>query len=364
MNTNLTGEAWNAAIRDLPGAHILQTWEWALFKSKVGWRPLPQLWRDEAGVVRAAAMVLRRSAPGGLSVLYVPRGPLVDWSDKGWVQKVTSGLEELAKRQHAIFMKIDPEIVLGTGIPGTEGAVEKTSGVSALSGLLSAGWRLSQEQVQFRNTAWLDLSGAEDDWLARMKQKTRYNLRLAQRKGVTVRPGRLEDLSQLYHLYAETSVRDGFVIRGEEYYRGLWSDFMQRGLAEPLIAEVEGEMVAGLVLFSFGKLAWYLFGMSREIHRDKMPNYLLQWEAMRWAKARGCTIYDLWGAPDVFDESDRMWGVFRFKEGLGAAVIRTPGALDYPTRPLLYLLYTRLLPRILDVMRRRGRTRTRQEVVL
>jgi lipid II:glycine glycyltransferase (peptidoglycan interpeptide bridge formation enzyme) len=342
----------------------LQTWEWAEFKARYGWRPLPQLWRDESGQVRAAAMVLRRAAPGGLCVLYAPRGPLLDWSDAEWSGKVISDLQDLARREHAIFLKMDPEIILGTGIPGAEGEVENPAGSQAVRQLLAAGWRASDEQVQFRNTVWLDLSGTEDDWLARMKQKTRYNLRLSQRKGVRVRPAALDDLPLLYRMYAETSVRDGFVIRDEAYYHGLWSDFMTRGLAQPFIAEVEGEPVAGLVLFAFGARAWYLYGMSREIHRDSMPNYLLQWEAMRWAKARGCSQYDLWGAPDVFDENDRMWGVYRFKEGLGGRVIRTPGALDYPARPLFYLLYTRLLPRVLDVMRRHGRERTRQQVAL
>jgi lipid II:glycine glycyltransferase (peptidoglycan interpeptide bridge formation enzyme) len=197
-----------------------------------------------------------------------------------------------------------------------------------------------------------------------MKQKTRYNIRLSERKGVSVRKGDAQDLPLLYRMYAETSVRDGFVIRDEHYYLTLWNSFLQQGLAQPLIAEVEGEPVAGVMIFLFGERAWYLYGMSREAHREKMPSYLLQWEAMRLAKARGCREYDLWGAPDVFDESDSMWGVFRFKEGLGGRVVRTAGAWDYPSRPLLYTLYTRVLPAVLDRMRSRRQARTRQEVAV
>jgi len=89
-----------------------------------------------------------------------------------------------------------------------------------------------------------------------------------------------------------------------------------------------------------------------------MPNYLLQWEAMKRAKVRGCSLYDLWGAPDEFNEADSMWGVFRFKEGLGGEVVRTLGAWDYPARAFWYWTYTRIIPRVLDVMRRRGRART------
>jgi lipid II:glycine glycyltransferase (peptidoglycan interpeptide bridge formation enzyme) len=133
---------------------------------------------------------------------------------------------------------------------------------------------------------------------------------------------------------------------------------MQAGMCEPLIAEVDSEPIAGVVIFRFAGRSWFLFGMSINAHREKMPNYLLQWEAMSRSKERGCKVYDMWGAPDVFDESDPMWGVFRFKDGFGGEVVRHIGAWDKPVRPTLYRIYTRLLPRLLDVMRRRGMTRT------
>ena len=129
---------------------------------------------------------------------------------------------------------------------------------------------------------------------------------------------------------------------------------------EPLIAEAAGEPVAAVIIYRFAGRAWYLSGMSLDAHREKMPNYLLQWEAMRRAKAAGCTVYDLWGAPEAFNEMDSLWGVFRFKEGLGGKVFRTLGAWDYPVRPGIYRLYTQILPRLLDMMRRRGNERTRQ----
>jgi lipid II:glycine glycyltransferase (peptidoglycan interpeptide bridge formation enzyme) len=133
-----------------------------------------------------------------------------------------------------------------------------------------------------------------------------------------------------------------------------------RPYAQVLVAEVSGEAVAALFVFYFAAKAWYLFGMSRDAHREKMPNHLLQWEAIRHAKAAGCRMYDLWGAPDEFVESDPLWGVYRFKEGLGGEVVRHLGAWDLPLRPLYYRLYTQTLPRLLDLMRSRGRARTRQ----
>ncbi len=114
------------------------------------------------------------------------------------------------------------------------------------------------------------------------------------------------------------------------------------------------------MVYRYGRTAYYLYGMSSERHREKMPNHLLQWEAIRWAKSQGCEHYDLWGAPNRFDEQDPLWGVFRFKEGFGAAVLRTIGPYDLPLKPVAYRLYHQLLPKVLALLRTRGRTRTRR----
>ena len=200
----------------------------------------------------------------------------------------------------------------------------------------------------------------EEKLLAKMHSKTRYNVRLAARKGVLVRVASREDLCLFYRMYAETALRDGFAVRGEDYYQTLWNLFIQAGMCEPLIAEADGEPLAAVVIFRFAGKAYYLHGMSRELHRNKMPNYLLQWEAMRRAKLAGCTTYDLWGAPEIFDERDPMWGVFRFKQGLGGDVLLTIGAYDLPIRPFYYNLYTQILPRILGLMRNRGKKQTQR----
>ena len=360
-------DGWNSTISGLPGASILQTVEWARLKSSNGWQSIPLVWRNARGEVQAAAMVLKRAArigrfAPGLSVLYIPRGPLLDWNNSNLSGQVLSDLQRLAHKERAIFIKVDPFVALGLGIPGEEGSQDCQEGLALQTELARRGWLFSNEQIQFRNTAVLDLGGDEDAWLGRMKPKARYNLRLAQRKGVRVRRADHTDFDQLFRMYAETAVRDGFTIREASYYQAVWEIFTQTGMCIPLLAEVENQVVAGLMLFAFADTAWYMYGMSREIHREKMPNYLLQWEAMRAAKEMGAKRYDLWGAPDKFDESDGMWGVFRFKEGLGARVVRTPGAWDFPTQPVIHQIYSRFLPRLLDILRKRGNERTRQEI--
>lgn len=355
---------WNEQIAALSGAHILQTTQWGMVKQKYNWTVFPQTWHNKEGKLEAAAQVLQRVIPAfgfsaRMSILYVPRGPMLDWTNWKLAEKVVLDLEKLAHSKGAIFIKIDPEIINNHDQDGYNFHNLDTQRVFSAF-LKQRGWVYSDEQIQFQNTVWVDLRPSEETILANMKQKTRYNIRLAERKGVIVRPGNKEDLHLLYKMYAETSVRDGFAIRHEEYYQTVWTLFMEDKMAEPLIAEVEGEPVAGLILFRYANKAWYLYGMSREIHREKMPNYLLQWHAICRAKSLGCLTYDLWGAPDITDQSDPLWGVYRFKEGFGGQFIHTPGAWDFPNKPWLYKLFTRTLPQLLNLMRYRGKRRTRQ----
>jgi peptidoglycan pentaglycine glycine transferase (the first glycine) len=404
--------SWNSILTSLANPHLMQTWEWAQVKARYGWQPILATWSGEVDNLvfhnysfnageyqslnkfkpketipvrndpnRAAALILYRPVrlagyQGHMGVMYVPKGPnLVDWRDVTLRNRVLQDLGKIAKQHGAFFIKIDPDVPVGTGLPGKPGAVEKKIGKDLIADLVAGGWHFSQEQVQFRNTVLLDLSLTESGLLAGMKSKTRYNIRLARRKGVTIRTGSISDLELLYRLYAETSLRDGFVIRDENYYHAVWQAFLRSRIAhqddsaltvqdvpvaEPLIAEVAGQPVAALILFRFADRAWFLYGMSTSLHREMMPNYLLQWEAIQRAKASGCAIYDLWGAPNEFDESDPLWSVYRFKEGLGGEVVRTIGAWDLSVRPLYYWLYTQVMPRVLAWMRRRGRSNVKK----
>jgi lipid II:glycine glycyltransferase (peptidoglycan interpeptide bridge formation enzyme) len=359
--------SWNPIVFSMKLPHFLQTEEWAEVKAAVGWKPRRLTWQDSQGNIIAAAQLLVREVRPlpflkGFKVGYVPRGPLLDWTNHDLHRRVLVELLEIARRERLIFLKIDPEVDLGRGVPGKEGCHDSADAQALVEEMSQQGWIYSPEQVQFKNTVMLDLNGPEAEWLARMKQKTRYNLRLAQKNGVKVIKAEKEDFPRLYRMYAETAARDGFIIRPEAYYLDVWTRFVEHDLATLLVAEVDGEPVAGLVLFHVGETAWYVYGMSVNRHREKMPNYALQWEAMRVAKEKGCNRYDLWGAPDVFDGNDSMAGVFRFKEGLGGEVIRGIGAWDFPLRPLLYSFYQVTLPKLLNITRRIRKGQLKQEV--
>jgi peptidoglycan pentaglycine glycine transferase (the first glycine) len=375
---------WNSIISRLPNPHFLQTYEWGQVKAKFGWSPLYAVWTPDgkflvfeetdrrslnpADCVAAALIlkrqILRNGFAARLSILYSPKGPLLDWSNVSLRERVLDDLQSYAGKQGAIFLKMDPDVVLGTGVPGGGGDVLDAGGQLVMNALKRRRWEYASDQIQFKNTVLIDLDPHEEELLAKMKQKTRYNIRLAEKKGVSLRVGNQADFPMLYKMYAETSVRDGFVIRDEGYYQTVWNLFLHTSepTCEPLIAEVDGEPVAAIFVFYFAGRAYYVYGMSRDKHRKKMPAYLLQWEAMKRAKAKGCTVYDLWGAPEVFTESDSMWGVYRFKEGLGGGVVRTLGAWDFAPSLLWYGMYTRVVPRLLDVMRSRGKTKTKQSL--
>ncbi len=360
--------AWNNALSSFTTPQLLQTYQWGELKVEYGWKPIYKTW-DKGGEISAMALILEKTIriPGPfpeLRMLYIPKGPIMkDWGDFEFRKKILQDLKELAKDRDAFLLKIEPDIPLGTGEPGAEDAVEGLVGNAFIEDLKADHWRYSKEQIQFKNTVLIDLAPSEEEILASMKQKTRYNVRLAEKKGVTIRHGDPSDFDSLFKTYAETALRDGFTIRSKEYYLSVWNRFYEANMLTPLIAEVEGELVAGIILFHFGNTAWYIYGMSRPVHRNKMPTYLLQWEAIKTAKALGCSVYDLWGAPETFDDSDSLWGVYRFKRGLGGKVHRHIGAWDLPLRPWIYWAYSQLLPRLMSILRRRGNRETEGEAL-
>lgn len=360
-------EKWNGAIKELPGVGILQTWEWGQVKQAYGWQPKYFLWLTQKKKVVAAAAILFKDAivpiiKWSFRTAYIPQGPLLNWSDVQLRDQILKEIHQTAEEAGAVFLKIDPEVIMGFDEEIQSDNKENFEANEVLAQLEEFGYQFSSQQIQFKNTAWLKLNLSEDELLKGMKQKTRYNVRLAGRKGVVVRQGSLDDLETLYQMYLETSIRDGFIIRPKDYYTLVWSTFMKEQMAVPLIAEVEGQPIAGLMLFHFANRSWYLYGMSTSAHREKMPNYLLQWQAIKISKQLGCEIYDLWGAPDEFTNADGMWGVYRFKKGLGAHAVQRIGAYDLPLKKNAYKIFIEIIPRIQVITRKIRKVQQLQEL--
>ena len=327
----------------------MQTWDWGEFKRETGrWQPLRLAFERRGQLAAMASLLTRRVGP--LRVLYVSKGPALDYADHDLAAQVFAELENHARQFGVVWLKIDPDAVAGTGMPGS--AEDRVcSGGRAIESLLKQrGWRFAETQVQFRNTLTIDLRRSEDEILAAMSGNTRRKIRLAVKRGVEIRPAAISDLPLLYQLYQVTSERDDFLIRSFDYYRRAWEHFLRAGLAQALIAEYGGVAIAHVILFHFGAKCWYFYGASANEERGRMPNYALQWEAIKWAKGMGCETYDMWGAPEVFDESDGMWGVYRFKRGFRGQLTRYIGAWDFAPRPTLYAIYNRVAPSLLGVV--------------
>lgn len=344
---------WRAHLAQIGDPHVLQSWEWGELKSQTGWRTVRRVLRNDVGDPESAFQFLWRAPISGtpLRIGYVPKGPLADWDDELAVDRLLGALEDECRRQKCLFVKIDPNF-----------SRETVEGRRILNGMRRRGWRPSAEQIQFPNSALTDLDRSADELLASFKSKWRYNIRLAERRGVTVRQGDETDLALFYHLYRETGERDQFLVRPFEYYASIWNALLQAQQDEqnPLggalfLAEHpdENAPLAGLFLFRYADTAWYFYGASSARRRRDMPNYLLQWRAMRWAQEQGCRRYDWWGAPsDPSDGDDPLAGVWRFKQGFDAQLANHPGAWDWSPYPSLWRLYQNLTPLLLDSYRR------------
>lgn len=319
---------WNQFLQKHPHAHVLQTGEWGELKSSFGWDAVRVI-SGEAGV-----QILFRNLPLGFTIGYVPKPIMSEQlflAGNSFWQEVDS----ICQHYRALFLKLEPDL-------WKDDSLSKVTNHPLLI--------TSPNNIQPPRTIMVNLKGSEEEILAQMKQKTRYNIRLAEKKGVTVRAW--EEIESFHKMMLVTGERDRFGIHSLEYYRCAYELFHPSGMSELLVAEYQGKPLAALMVFARGRRAWYLYGASTDDERNRMPTYLLQWEAMKWARWRGCEEYDLWGVPDEDEATleanfenrqDGLWGVYRFKRGFGGELKRAAQAMDRVYNPLLYWLYLRFV---------------------
>jgi lipid II:glycine glycyltransferase (peptidoglycan interpeptide bridge formation enzyme) len=315
---------WNHFLFQHPDTHLLQTGEWGELKSAFGWKPV-RLISGDLGV-----QILFRRLPLGFTIGYIPKTII---SDQSVSKQFWREIDSVCKSHRVIFLKIEPY--------SWDDQQPET-------------WNLKLEtsphNIQPPRTLIVDIRGSEEKILARMKQKTRYNIRLAEKKGVTVRAW--DNIESFHKMMLLTGGRDGFGVHSLEYYKQAYELLKPKGMCEILVAEYEGKPLAALFVARNGNRAYYLYGASTDEERNRMPTYLLQWEAMKWAKARGCEEYDLWGVPDEDEATleasfetrrDGLWGVYRFKRGFGGDLKRAAQAMDRVYNPLLYWAYLKFI---------------------
>jgi lipid II:glycine glycyltransferase (peptidoglycan interpeptide bridge formation enzyme) len=326
--TDVNLSEWNQFIANHPNAHLLQMGEWGELKKDFGWKPV-RILSENIG-----AQILFRKLPLGFTIGYMPKPVFSDqYSVIG--EQFWDEVDLICKKNKAVFLKIELDVWEDSQLPITNYQ------------LLT-----SPHNIQPPNTIIISIKDDEETILSRMKPKCRYNIRLAEKKGIAVRAW--DDIESFHQMMLITGGRDHFGVHSKEYYQRAYDLFHPKGICELLVAEYEGKPLASLMVFANDLRAWYVYGASNNEERNRMPTYLLQWEAIRWAKSKGCEEYDLWGVPDEDEETlevnfesrhDGLWGVYRFKRGFGGELKRAAQALDKVYNPLLYWMYTKFVMR-------------------
>lgn len=276
----------------------------------------------------------------GIDVTKIPRGqltfhrvPLTPWTigyfPKGPApsQTMMQELFDLGSKKHAIFIQLEPNV--------TENFIRPAGG---------SNFKLihSHHPLFTKYTFILDLTKSEEELLSAMHPKTRYNIRVAQKHGVTITEDNSEQAFKQYlKLSEETTARQGFYAHNKTYHETMWRVLRKANIAHLFTATYQGQTLAAWICFVWGSTIYYPYGASSRLHREVMAPNLLLWEIARWAKARKIKYFDLWGALGTNpDPNDPWYGFHRFKQGFGPNLVEYVGSYDLVIHPVLYRLYT------------------------
>jgi peptidoglycan pentaglycine glycine transferase (the first glycine) len=330
-------DGWDDAAVRSPGGHVLQSSAWARIREQAGWQP--EFLR--LGDPLPLALVLWRSLPLGQRLAYVPRGPIIATPSE--LPQALDALAKLARERRAVFLKADPEIADDV----------------AAEPFVAAGFRRGQDIQPVVATLELDLAPDEDALFARLEKDTRWSVRQAEKRGVSVRNASGEgDLRALYDLYAETGARAGFITRTWDYYRRMWGTLVDAGFACVRLAEREGRSVAGALVWRCGEREVYQSAATNDAGRSAYAAYLLLWRCIIEARRSGARRFDFGGIPlDVTRKDDPMHGPYVFKKGFGGQPRRFAGAHDFIPRPVAYRAYALAEPAYTAALRLAGRLR-------
>ena len=324
--TEKTLPEYEAFVQSHPKGNFAQSYLWGKQKPMWQWDAIAV--RGEDGAIRGSLAVMTRKVPGiGRTLMYGCRGPVCDLDDRETFSQLLDGAKVLAKKYKSYVIKIDPDV--------------PSSNTAFSSMLQSFGFRAKEggknfEAIQPRYVFRLNVEGkTEEELLANFHQKWRYNIRLAERKGVTVRICGKEMVPAFSDLMLTTGVRDGFVTRKPEYFAAMLDNLGEHARLY-MAFDPSDTPIAGTLAIHYGDKVWYLYGASSNEHRNLMPNYLLQWRMIQWAVKTNCRIYDFRGVSGDVSEDNPLYGLFRFKQGFGGDFTEFVGEMDLVLSPVIY----------------------------
>lgn len=335
----------DAFVASHPQSSFTQISAWRNVKSNWGFEAV--VCRDERGCITGSAAVLIQKIPFlHTNFLYCPRGPVCDPHDRETLRTLKAGIDFLAKKYRAHTFKMDPDVFA---------ADEEFLTIAEEMGFRRFYGPEGFETIQARFNYRLYIGGrSEEELFMALTQQTRRNVRLAQRHGVEVRVCGKEMLGEFSRLMATTGERDGFATRPQGYFERFLDALGDK--ARLYLAFYEGKAIAGAITTNFGGKTCYVYGASDNACRNVMPNYLVQWEMIRWALETGCSVYDFQGVSGNLDpENNHYYGLYRFKKGFNGQLDELAGEFDYVYRPLR----ARMVDYALDLHSRLRRLRRR-----
>lgn len=312
--------------RNHPRGHFMQSAEWAELKKD--WKREVVVSRRNGREIRGGASILIRKIPlTPYTLMYAPRGPIMDKHDRTAFADIVNATRRLAKKYHSVALRMDPDI---------EADCKEFNDILGFLKMKVKGGK-NFETIQPRFVYRLPIEGkTEEEVLAGFTSKTRYNVRVAIKNKVEVRVVNddLEAIAQFHDLMKVTGDRDGFICRSQDYFERLLEAIGDN--ARLYAAYYEGKMIAGAVAIRYADKVWYLYGASSNEERNRMPNYLLQWEMIRWAIESGVSVYDFRGISGDMDKSNPLYGLYRFKKGFNGELVEFVGEIDAVFMPFGY----------------------------
>ena len=327
--TKETEQEYTEFLESHERCNFQQSLEWGKVKSN--WIREVVLAEDENKKIIGSICILIRKIPIFGNMMYSSRGPVCNIHDKAVLEQLTEGVREIAKKYNAFVFRMEPDI--------KKDDKEFRKIVEEIGYKVKDDAKDFKDEIQPRFVFRLDIKDkTEEEILSNCHQKTRYNIRLATKKGVVIKEGTREDLKDFHKIMIETGSRDGFIIRPLEYFEKMYDELAPKHM-KLLMAYHEDKPISGIIPIMYGNKTWYLYGASSNEHRNLMPNYLLQWEMIKQAIANKHDMYDFRGVSGVVDESHPQYGLYRFKKGFGAEFTEFIGEVYLPFKPLTNRLY-------------------------
>ncbi len=327
-------ELYNAFVQQAEGGHFLQSYEWG--EVKADWEAVRFVVEDNKEI-KAAFLLLKRKIPLiNKFIYYSPRGPILDYNDKSVFDFLIAEVKKLAVKEKAVFWKIDPDMT-----------IDSTAFLKYLQqkGFNKVNVGEDFAGVQPRFAFRLSLSNKKEDILQNMHKKTRYNIRLATKKGVSIKIATSKkELEDFYNILLVTAKRDKFMVRSYSYFSDIWDIFVKKGYAKLFLAYCHDKLIAGGISFIFAQKVWYIYGASSNEYRNLMPNYALQWEMIQWASNEKCRFYDFGGVSGDLNPDNPLYGLYKFKKGFNPDFLEFTGEYDLVFNPAHYFLWTKGLP--------------------